>query len=60
MVGCGIGVLLRIFWVMSVLLIHSNHSKPEHEETILMCTKEVVPLYTEIDKKEHNNSENCN
>jgi hypothetical protein len=59
MVGCGIGVLLRMFWVLSVLLVHGNHSEPEHEETILMCTKEFVPLYAEIDKKNRNNSENC-
>ena len=58
MVGCGIGVLLRMFWVMSVLLVRGNRGEPEHEEAILVCAEEVAPLYTEIDEKKRDISEN--
>ena len=58
MVGCGIGVLLRMFWVMSVLLVRGTRGEPEHEETILVCAEEVVPMYSEIDEKKQMNDEN--
>ena len=58
MVGCGIGVLLLMFWAMAVLLVRGTRGKPEHEETILMCAEEVVPIYSDIDKKKQMNSEN--
>jgi len=60
--GCGIGVLLRMFWVMALLLVRGTRGNPEHEETILVCAEEVVPIYTEIDEKKqfdgNNNGEN--
>jgi hypothetical protein len=58
MVGCGIGVLLRMFWVMAVLLVRGTRGEPEHEETIFVCAEEVVPIYSEIDEKKQMNSEN--
>jgi hypothetical protein len=58
MVGCGIGVLLLMFWVMAVLFILGTRGDSEHEETILVCAEEVVPIYSDIDKKKQMNSEN--
>ena len=58
MVGCGIGVLLRMVWVLTVLLVRGVRGTPEHEETIFLCAEEVVPPYTGVDeKKAINNGE---
>jgi hypothetical protein len=51
MVGCGIGVLLRMVWVLAVLLVRGVRGTPEREETIFLCAEEVVPPYTGIDEK---------
>jgi hypothetical protein len=57
--GCGIGVLLRMFWVMGLLLARGTRGTPEHEETIFVCAEEVVPIYAEVDEKKINkNGEN--
>jgi len=56
--GCGIGVLLRMFWVMAVLFVRGTRGEPEHEEAILVCAEEVVPIYSEIDEKKQVNDEN--
>jgi hypothetical protein len=45
--GCGIGVLLRMFWVLAVLLVRGVRNNPEHEETIFVYAEEVAPLYRE-------------
>jgi hypothetical protein len=50
MVGCGIGVLLRMVWVLAVLLVRGVRT-PEREETIFLCAEEIVPPYTGIDEK---------
>jgi hypothetical protein len=52
MVGCGIGVLIRMVWVLTVLLVRGARGTPEREETILVCAEEVVPFYTEIEEKQ--------
>ena len=58
MVGCGIGVLLRMVWVLAVLLVRGVRGTPEREETIFLCAEEIVPPYTEInEKKAINNGE---
>jgi hypothetical protein len=58
MVGCGIGVLLRMVWVLAVLLARGGRGTPEPEETIFLCAEEVVPPYIGIDeKKAINNGE---
>jgi len=49
--GCGIGVLLRMVWVLAVLLVRGVRGTPEREETIFLCAEEIVPAYTEIDEK---------
>jgi hypothetical protein len=52
MIGCGIGVLLRMFWVLTVLLARSIRNTPEHEEeTIFVFSEEVAPPYREIEEK---------
>jgi hypothetical protein len=51
MVGCGIGVLLRMVWVLVVLLVRGVRGSPEREETIFLCAEEVVPPYTRVDEK---------
>jgi hypothetical protein len=51
MTGCGIGVLLRMFWVLAVLLVRTFRGTPSPEETIFVYTEEVAPLYREIDEK---------
>ena len=33
---------------VAVLLVRSARGTPEREETILVCTEEVVPIYAEI------------
>ena len=53
-VGCGIGMLL-MFWVMAMLLIRGTRIEHEHEGSILVCTEEVVPIYSEIDEKKQMN-----
>ncbi|KAI9508603.1 hypothetical protein F5148DRAFT_1194629 [Russula earlei] len=46
--GCGIGVLLRMFWVLAVLLARSVRTTPEREEeTIFVYAEEVAPPYGE-------------
>jgi hypothetical protein len=58
-VGCGIGVLLRMVWVLAVLLVRGARGSPEREETLLVYAEEIVPLYTETDEKKFtNNGEN--
>ena len=52
MIGCGIGVLLRMFWVLAVLLVRGVLNNPEREEeTIFVYTEEVAPPYREIEEK---------
>jgi hypothetical protein len=58
MVGCGIGVLLRMVWVLAVLLVRGVRGTPEREETIFLCAEEVLPPYMGTDeKKAINNGE---
>jgi len=58
MVGCGIGVLLRMVWVLAVLLARGVRGTPEREESIFLCAEEFVPPYIEVDeKKTINNGE---
>jgi hypothetical protein len=58
MIGCGIGVLLRMVWVLAVLIVRGVRGTPEREEAIFLCAEEVVPPYTVIDeKKAINNGE---
>lgn len=50
--GCGIGVLLRMFWVLAMLLVRGVRSNPEREEeTMFVYTEEVAPPYREIEEK---------
>jgi len=49
--GCGIGVLLRMVWVLAVLLVRGVRGTHEREETIFLCAEEDVPSYTGIDEK---------
>ncbi|KAH9973952.1 hypothetical protein BJV74DRAFT_863901 [Russula compacta] len=50
--GCGIGVLLRMFWVLTVLLVRGAHGASEPEdERIFVYAEEAAPLYTEIEEK---------
>ena len=52
MIGCGIGVLLRMFWVLAVLLARGVRSNPEREdEAIFVYTEELAPPYSEIEEK---------
>jgi hypothetical protein len=52
MIGCGIGVLLRMFWVLAVLLVRGVRNTPEcEEEAIFVYTEEVAPPYKEIEEK---------
>ncbi len=57
MVGCGIGVLLRMVWVLAVLLVRGVRGIPEREETIFVCAEEVAPPYMEVDEKKAINNE---
>jgi hypothetical protein len=50
-IGCGIGVLLRMFWVLALLLVRGVRNNPEREETIFVYTEEVAPPYREIEEK---------
>ena len=52
MIGCGIGVLLRMFWVLAVLLARGVRSNPEREdEAIFVYTEELAPPYSETEEK---------
>jgi hypothetical protein len=60
MIGCGIGVLLRMFWVLAVLLVRGVRSNPEREEeAIFVYTEEVVPPYREVEEKRLSYSTNA-
>jgi hypothetical protein len=52
MIGCGIGVLLRMVWVLAVLLVRGTRGTPEREEAVLVCADDVVPVYTEVEEKQ--------
>jgi len=57
MVGCGIGVLLRMFWVLAVLLVRSIRNTPPHEEeTIFVFAEEAAPPYRDIEEKRSRNT----
>jgi len=50
--GCGIGVLLRMFWVLAVLLVRAFRGTPTLEEDmIFVYTEDVAPPYVENDEK---------
>jgi hypothetical protein len=53
--GCGIGVLVRMFFVLTVLFVRAFRgnaiSEPEEETTILVYAQEVAPPYEVIDEK---------
>ncbi|KAH9028885.1 hypothetical protein EDB85DRAFT_1969003 [Lactarius pseudohatsudake] len=53
--GCGIGVLVRMFWVLSVLLVRALRSSPvpDTEETTIFvyAAEEVAPPYEVTDEK---------
>jgi hypothetical protein len=52
MIGCGIGVLLRMFWVLAVLLLRGIRNAPQHEEeTIFVFAEEAAPPYRDIEEK---------
>jgi hypothetical protein len=52
MTGCGIGVLLRMFWVLAVLIVRTFRSTPALEEDmIFVYAEEVAPPYMENDEK---------
>ena len=56
LVGCGIGVLVRMFFVLTVLFARAfrgnNVTEPEEEETtILVYAQEIAPPYEAIDEK---------
>jgi hypothetical protein len=51
MPGCGIGVLLRMFWVLAVLLVRAFRGTPAPEEMIFVYTEEIAPPYRENDEK---------
>jgi hypothetical protein len=60
MIGCGIGVLLRMFWVLAVLLVRSIRNTPQHEEeTIFVFAEEVAPPYRAIEEKRPSDSPNA-
>jgi len=53
--GCGIGVLVRMFFVLTVLFVRALRGnsllEPEEETTILVYAQEVAPPYEVIDEK---------
>ena len=51
MIGCGIGVLVRMFWVLAVLLVRGVRNPEHEEETIFVYTEEVAPPYRETEEK---------
>jgi len=58
--GCGIGVLLRMFWVLAVLLVRGVHSPPDHEEeTVFVFAEEVAPPYREFEEKKLSDAKNA-
>lgn len=50
MTGCGIGVLLRMSWVLTVLVMRALRGTPAPEEMIFVYS-EVSPPYQENDEK---------
>jgi len=55
--GCGLGVLLRMFWVLAVLLTRSIRRDPEHEETTLVYAEEVPSAYRGTAEKVSNSTD---
>ena len=55
LVGCGIGVLVRMFFVLTVLFARAFRgntvTEPEEETTILVYAQEIAPPYEAIDEK---------
>jgi hypothetical protein len=51
MTGCGIGVLLRMSWVLTVLVMRALRGTPAPEEMIFVYSEEVSPPYQENDEK---------
>ena len=52
-VGCGIGVLVRMIFVLTVLFVRAlrgNVAEPE-ETTILVYAEEIAPPYEVVDEK---------
>jgi hypothetical protein len=53
--GCGIGVLVRMFVVLAVLFVRAFRGntvpEPEEETTILVYAQEVAPPYEVVDEK---------
>ncbi|KAH9969324.1 hypothetical protein BGW80DRAFT_1335597 [Lactifluus volemus] len=49
--GCGIGVLLRMSWVLTVLVMRAFRGAPAPEEMIFVYSEEVAPPYQENDEK---------
>jgi len=53
--GCGIGVLVRMFFVLTLLLVRALRGNPvpdaEEETTILVYAGEIAPPYEAIDEK---------
>ena len=47
MIGCGIGRLLRMFWVLAMLLVRSIRNTPQHKEAIFVFTEVSPPLQIE-------------
>jgi hypothetical protein len=55
--GCGIGVLVRMFFVLTVLLVRAirGNPVPEDETTIFVYAEEIAPPYEVIDEKRASN-----
>ena len=55
MVGCGIGVLVRMFFVLTLLLVRALRGNPvpdtEEETTIFVYAGDIAPPYEVIDEK---------
>lgn len=55
MVGCGIGVLVRMFFVLTLLLVRTLRGNPapdtEEETTIFVYAGDIAPPYEAIDEK---------
>jgi len=53
--GCGVGVLVRMFFVLTLLLVRALRGspipEPEDETTIFVLTEEIAPPYEVIDEK---------
>ena len=57
-VGCGLGVLLRMLWVLSVVFVRAlkggNDEETEYREIVLITEEQVVlapPQYEYVDEK---------